>query len=248
MHLLPVASLGAQRRQPDGILRKRATAQPGQCRLRTDFDEEPAAHVVQRREALREPHGLAQMPLPVLGDADLLSNPSPVRLETSGMRGAPTGLPRRRVSNSVEDRIHQRASGTRARPPAAPRHALLAASCAGWPRRRPPRRRSTTSSGPLTAAIERCRSARTGRSRTRASPAKIAAIVTARRQRLHQPAARGDQPQPVFQAEHAGDARGGVLADAVAEHGARGRCPRTPELGAARIRGRTAPAACRPSG
>ena len=66
-------------------------------------------------------------------------------------------------------------------------------------------------------------------------------------QRLHQPAARGDQAQPVLEREHAGDARRHQLADAVPEHARPARSPTTATAGRAHTRSRTAPAACRRS-
>ena len=61
---------------------------------------------------------------------------------------------------------------------------------------------------------------------------------------LHEPRPLGDQPQAVFQAHHAGDAGGRVLADAVAEHDIRHARPTTPTTRRARIPARTARAAC----
>ena len=48
---------------------------------------------------------------------------------------------------------------------------------------------------------------------------------------LHQAAARGNQPQRIFERENPGEASGHVFADAVAHHGAGPDAPGKPELG-----------------
>ena len=85
--------------------------------------------------------------------------------------------------------------------------------------------------GPLTAAIETSRASGAIAARTRASLGHDRGHRAVARQRAHQPAARGDQRQAVFEAEHAGDAGGHVLADAVAQHRGRSHAPRPPQLG-----------------
>ena len=64
-----------------------------------------------------------------------------------------------------------------------------------------------------------------------ASAANTAAIRPPGRQRLHEPRPLGDQPQAVFQREHAGHAGRGELADAVAHHRRRLDAPTAPQRG-----------------
>ena len=71
---------------------------------------------------------------------------------------------------------------------------------------------------------------------------------SAGRQRLHQPGPLGDQRQAVLQREHARHAGRGELAHAVAQHRGRARSPNSARAWPGRIRGRTSPAACSPSG
>ena len=65
------------------------------------------------------------------------------------------------------------------------------------------------------------------------------------RQRLHEPAALGDQPQPVLQAKDAGVTGGRVLADAMTQHGVRPHAPRLPQPRPSRVApGRRTAAGC----
>ena len=101
----------------------------------------------------------------------------------------------------------------------------------------------TTLLGPFTAAIDDLASPRRDR-RARRAPRRRSPPPSRRRAAgAHQAAARGDQRQPVLEAEHAGDAGGDVLADAVAQH-RRGSTPHDRHSSPARTRARTAPAAC----
>ena len=65
----------------------------------------------------------------------------------------------------------------------------------------------------------------------------------ARRQRLHEPGPLGDQPQAVFQGEHARHAGRGEFAHAVAQHRGRLDSPASPQRRPRQIPGRTSPAA-----
>ena len=89
----------------------------------------------------------------------------------------------------------------------------------------------TVFSGPLSTAIDDraavLRNRRGDSFRRREDDGHLAAPLDA----LHQPRPLGDQRQAVFQAHHAGDARGRVLADAVAQHDVRLDAPRLPQLG-----------------
>ena len=90
----------------------------------------------------------------------------------------------------------------------------------------------TVCEGSLTAAIDTRAAVRAKRRGRRGrSSANTLAICAVRRERLHQPAARGDQHQRILERQHAGHARRHVLAEAVAHHGRGLDSPRSPQLG-----------------
>ena len=249
-HRRPVVLALAKRREPDRSGVREAAARHAQQRRRgADLQERPIAVGVESSDRIGETHRLADVPAPVGG----VRTSSPAR-PSGDVRDEPDT--RRRKGHSAGDASNSSSIGSisgewNACDTLSACH-LDAASRSSSARARvdrvPVARRSTVFSGPLTAAIDDERAAsprdRGGElaSRRRTPPPS--------RRRAAAPAsvARGRRSaQGVLEAEHAGDARRHVLADAVPHHRGRLDAPATPQLAPARIRRRTAPAACTPS-
>ena len=219
--------------------------------MRSDLEENGGPGRIQRLDARLKtapPRGRAAASIERRGQF-LPERPLPVRFETRGMRGTAYATRAALCSKASSIGLESAPNGTHARRralrPLIPSAAQRSSSCCTAPASPD----TTVSSGPLTAAIDTpARESRPRWDATSASAANTAAIAPPGGQRLHQPAARGDQRQAVLEAEDARHARGHVLADAVAEHDGRLDAPRPPQLAPARTRGRTAPAGCRPSG
>ena len=124
-------------------------------------------------------------------------------------------------ANVVEDRVHHRGvERVRRREPACDDVALGQRGLeAARSRPSPPRRPSA--SGAFSAAISRS-SGRSSRTSSRGRPHREHRPGG---QRLHEPAAFGDEPQRVVAREDAREARGDVLAEGVADHRRRARRP-----------------------
>ncbi len=155
---------------------------------------------------------------------------SPVRFDTSRSAAVPTPPSRpaaRTPPASGSSSGEWKACDTLSawpRTPCAWSSASTAATAAARPE-------TTVCSGPLTAAMTTLVPPAPQRRGHASSPAKMRRHRAPARQRLHQPAARGDEPSAVLQRAQPGDAGGDVLADAVAEHGGRLDAPRPPQLG-----------------
>ena len=141
----------------------------------------------------------------------------------AGDRRALLRVPRRPAASADDGRDDRRARAARRRPAAPARRASLRAKV------RAPARVSER--GPLKAAIVTVRSWRAINARASSSPKPTASMVPSpRAQLVHEPRAQHDDPRAFFQAEHAGDARRGDLADAVADDRRGLDAPRFPQL------------------
>ena len=147
------------------------------------------------------------------------------------------------VAELVEHRVHQRGVERVADAQPLGPAARAPANCGGDASRRPPRRRRrTTDDGPVDRGDAAPVLGRRATAATSSSAACDRDHRAARGQRLHQPAAGGDQRARVRQGQHPGDVRGGELADRVPGEAVRPYAPATRAAGTARPRPRTAPA------
>ena len=196
--------------------RRSACGQRGQHAVRAELEERGRRPLLAARATPSANRtGLADVPHPVLRVASSSPVGAPVTLETIGMRGAWNVSACGDRAELVEHRVHQRRVERVADRAAASSCGPARASGRDRRRPRPRRRRPPPTRGPLTAAMPTPRRPAAAAPRPR-SPA-TATIAPPVGQRLHQPAARGDQRARVRQRQHAGDVRGGELADRVAD-------------------------------
>ena len=228
----------ASRRGPSGARAARhprprarsAAPMPEEDRRGSDLDEHPMTLRPHRADGLDKPHGLAQMTAPVRGARPVGGGRH--RPRHAGHHGIAAG----RCTTSAAACSKASSTGSmsgecdgvgdrqaRVSMPAASNSRTTARTHALAPE-------MTTRSGPLTAAIARLAAYGATEAFTPRLLREDGRHLPALGAEPPQPAARGDELQSVLEAHHARDARGGVLAEAVAQHRRRLDAPRPPQL------------------
>ncbi len=235
--LLAVVAPAAQRRGPcPDTGRQAGLAHPEQHRMRADLDERVHTHPVQCRHPGGELHRLSDVTHPVLRVGQLradrlaghVGDHSALRRAEGDRRGDPPEL--------VQHRLHQRRVER-------VRHRELLHS--HTPRDEPiqhrPDRAGTPRHHHMTGTVHRRdgQRARQRRHRRRhlGNRREHRRHRPASAQRLHQPAARGNQPQPVLDRHHARHHRRHQLPQRMAQQRLRYHAPRTPQLHQTQLHG-----------